>query len=309
MNRLLKSRDFARAGYFAIMLLIVFFTFTMISCKKDDSPTAATTDSAPATQAWIKVSGGVFSIGDTTSVKADTPHVATMSDFYMSNIEVTQKLWVSVMDSTLSFYKGDNLPVQCINWYDAISFCNRYSVSLGKTPCYSIGGVTDPKAWPTDTATLNSVACNFSANGFRLPTEAEWEFAAKGGRNYALNNKYYAGDANPLNVAWFLDNSQNRTHVVGTKSANELGIYDMSGNIDEWCWDIYSSFTPFPVSNPKGPAKGSYRVIRGGCWMDGSANCFVTFREWDDPSCPRNTTIPRVRADRYGMRLVSSVQP
>ena len=147
-----------------------------------------------------------------------------------------------------------NLPVEKVSWYDAVKFCNKKSERDGLTPCYSGSG--------------SNVSCNFSANGYRLLTEAEWEYAARGGpesRGYK-----YSGSSNPDEVAWYRDNLGIKTHQVGIKKANELGLYDMSGNVYEWCWDMYDDgyYRNSPTSNPKGPSSGKYRVLRGGSWSD-----------------------------------------
>ena len=203
----------------------------------------------------VYVSGGTFTMGATSDQGSDADddekptHSVTLSSYYICKYEVTQALWRAVMGSNPSNFKGDNLPVECVSWNDCQTFINR----------------------------LNS----YTGRNFRLPTEAEWEFAARGG-NYSRHYKYggsnYIGD-----VAWYDDNSGNRTHPVGTKQANELGLYDMSGNVWEWCSDWYGSYSSYSQSDPTGPNGGSYRVERGGCWCGIARDCRSSCRGIDAP--------------------------
>ena len=203
----------------------------------------------------VYVSGGTFTMGGTSEQGSDTEsdekptHSITLSSYYICKYEVTQALWRAVMGSNPSNFKGDNLPVECVSWNDCQTFINR----------------------------LNS----YTGRNFRLPTEAEWEFAARGG-NYSRHYKYsgsnYIGD-----VAWYDDNSGNRTHPVGTKQPNELGLYDMSGNVWEWCSDWYGSYSSYSQSDPTGANSGSYRVERGGSWYGYARYCRSSDRGSDSP--------------------------
>ena len=217
----------------------------------------------------VYVSGGTFTMGGTSEQGSDAEsdekptHSVTLSSYYICKYEVTQALWRAVMGSNPSYFKGDNLPVERVSWNDCQTFINR----------------------------LNS----YTGRNFRLPTEAEWEFAARGG-NYSRHYKYsgsnYIGD-----VAWYTDNSGNRTHPVGTKQANELGLYDMSGNVWEWCSDLYGSYSSYSQSNPTGPNSGSDRVGRGGSWYYLARLCRSSYRYNFTPGCSINT---------LGLRLVLS---
>ena len=201
--------------------------------------------------------------------------VVNLKAFYMSDHEVTQAEWKDVMGSAPSDMapadgNADNNPVNYVSWYDAIVYCNKRSIKEGLTPCYTINGFTNPDDWGdvppmcTSNYTWNAAICDFEATGYRLPTEAEWEWAARGGENYT-----YAGNNDKNEVAWYSSNSSYKTHEVKTKKSNDYELYDMSGNVNEWCWDWYSS----SISTDT-PATGvSYwkprRCIRGGGFLSG----------------------------------------
>ena len=213
----------------------------------------------------VFVEGGTFQMGSAFGVDYDRPvHAVTLSSFYIGKYEVTQKQWLEVMGSNPSaFTNCDQCPVESVSWNDVQDYIQRLNAQTGKQ--------------------------------YRLPTEAEWEFAARGG----LEGKgyVYSGSNDLQEVGYFYDNSNGETHSVGNKRPNELGIFDMSGNVSEYCNDWYGAYGSNPVKNPQGPASGDYRVLRGGSWYDYAQNCRSANRDVDDPDG---------RIDLLGFRLVLS---
>jgi len=232
----------------------------------------------------VRVEGGTFQMGSTIGEDDEKPvHSVTVSSFYIGKYEVTQNEWQAVMGNNPSNFKGDKRPVEEITWYQAVEFCNKLSQKEGLTPAYTING--------------REVSCNWSASGYRLPTEAEWEFAARGGN---LSKRYqYSGSIFIGSVAWYEDNSNNETHIVGGKEPNELGTYDMSGNVWEWCWDLYGDYSSESQTNPKGASSGSRRVHRGGSWLNYDHDCRVANREYYSPGYSLN---------RLGFRLARKIR-
>ncbi len=203
-------------------------------------------------QNMVLVEGGTFQMGSSTGdlFGRKPAHTAAVSSFYMGKYEVTQAEWRAVMGNNPALWIGLRSPVESITWYDAVKYCNKRSRMEGLTPCYSGSG--------------QDIVCDFEADGYRLPSETEWEYAAKGGvlsRNYK-----YSGSNNPDEVAWYQKNTGFSAEAVGLKKPNELGIYDMTGNVWEWCWDWCDEgyYKHSPRSNPRGPASGVRRAVRGG---------------------------------------------
>jgi formylglycine-generating enzyme len=233
------------------------------------------------------VSGGTFTMGDTrgTGYTDELPlHSVTLSAFYMGKYEVTQKEWIETMGYNPAHDNGvgDMYPVYYVTWLDALKYCNKRSIAEALAPVYTINGSTDPNTWG-DTIpgapTLNPVVCNWNANGYRLPTEAEWEYAARGGTN--TPDYQYSGSDDVDGVATYATATHSQ---VGMKSPNGLGLYDMSGNVYEYCWDVYvQNYYAFsPGDNPTGPANTYYsgiRVKRGGAFCFTANECTVSHRE------------------------------
>ncbi|MCB5234542.1 MAG: SUMF1/EgtB/PvdO family nonheme iron enzyme [Candidatus Cloacimonetes bacterium] len=241
----------------------------------------------------VLVPAGTFTMGRTqgSGESNELPtHSVTLSSFSIGKYQVTQSEYQAVMGSNpaLDYGVGSNYPVYFINWYDAITYCNLRSIIEGLTPVYSISDSTNPDDWGIVPywydATWDAAVCNWNANGYRLPTEAEWEYAARGAANSP--DYLYSGSDIVDDVAWYCDNSDGIAHPVGGKSANGLGIYDMSGNVYELCWDRYdrSYYSSSPSDNPSGPESGSYRVLRGGSWVNYGDRCRVAYRGYFAPS-------------------------
>ena len=205
----------------------------------------------------VKVRGGTFTMGATAEQGSDAlsnekpAHQVTLRDYYIGKYEVTQEEWQAVMGTNPSGFKGNNNPVENVSWNDCQEFVKKLNQLTGLK--------------------------------FALPTEAQWEYAARGG-NKSKGYKY-SGSNKIGDVAWYYDNSGSKTHSVGTKVPNELGLYDMSGNVWEWCSDWYGAYSRRAQTNPVGPSSGSSRVLRGGGWYDDARICRVSYRYYYDPSC------------------------
>ena len=209
----------------------------------------------------IYVEGGTFSMGSTDGDSDERPvHSVTLDSYYIAETEVTQAQWRAVMGTDPSNYKGDNRPVDNVSWDDAMEFCKKLSELTGKK--------------------------------YTLPTEAQWEYAARGGNK--SKHYTYSGSNNIGDVAWYSNNSD-QTLAVKSKQPNELGLYDMSGNVWEWCLDWYGSYSSSSQTNPTGPESVSFRVLRGGSWYGGASYCRVADRSFNDPSR---------RFNFYGFRVV-----
>jgi formylglycine-generating enzyme required for sulfatase activity len=268
--------------------------------------------------AMISIEGGTFNLGAAVQPSTDgqgdngavtNNHDVTLSDFCMSETQVTQAQFFAVMGEYPSYFQSstnpnyapsDNKPVEQVSWYDAITFCNKLSLMEGKTPVYSVSGINWATLLYSDipitiNATWDAATMDLSANGYRLPTEAEWEYAARGG-NQSLTAQgnppdyYYAGSNTANDVAWYRgNNGPSGTPTCGTKPVaqkqhNALGLYDMSGNVYEWCWDWYGAYTATPKTDPTGAVSGTNRVLRGGDQGDFAYNVRVSVRGGCFPS-------------------------
>jgi formylglycine-generating enzyme required for sulfatase activity len=273
----------------AVMMLI-----TVTSCGKK------TTEPDVSAGKMIFVPGGTFTMGDTKNLEfygAQPTHTVTLNPFYIGKYEVTQAEYTKYMQPKhhwIDLYGlGARYPAYGISWYAAIKYCNLRSIAEGLTPCYTISESTNPADWgevPDDynhpgIRTWDIVTCDFAANGYRLPTEAEWEYAARGATN--VPDYRYSGSDNIDAVAWYdnqtigADHEELKTHPAAKKAPNALGIYDMSGNVGEWCWDWFDAnyYARSPENNPTGPVRGrDLRVTRGGYWFADAWKCIVFYR-------------------------------
>jgi formylglycine-generating enzyme required for sulfatase activity len=278
---------------------------------------------APATPVGFSlIAAGVFTMGDALDGITNAPvRQVTVSAFYMAQHETTKALWDEVRewgvsrgytDLPVGGGKASNHPVQEVNWFDIIKWCNARSEMEGLTPCYTVGGS------PLRTGTTIPVV-NWIANGYRLPTEAEWEKAARGGLNskrFPWGDTISHSQANYLSDSGFVyDVSPTRGHhpqyavggepytsPVGSFAANGYGLYDMTGNVWEWCWDWYGNYDTGSPSDPRGASSGSYRMSRGGSWNRDEIKCRVAYR---DSSYPH----PSYTFNSIGVRVARSSVP
>ena len=267
-------------------------------------------------EGFVKVKGGTVT-GDTKYASSDNDYIfvagrtVTISDMYVCDHEVTQAEYEKYCkygsSSPSSGYGvGENYPAYYVSWYDAIVYCNLRSIDEGLTPAYKIGEETDPRKWSgivgdsengycgpsSSNSTWNALTYDKEAKGYRLPTEAEWEYIA---REAGTSTTTYSGSDTIDDVAWYSSNSSSKTHEVKGKQANSLGIYDMSGNVWEWCYDWYGTVSSTTAET--GASSGSYRVLRGGSWLSIASYCAVSRRNFHDPD---------YRGSNCGFRVVRS---
>ena len=251
-------------------------------CGTPVSGSSSGDGAAPAVQSsdipgMVLVAGGTFPMG-----LNEVNRKISLSTFELGATPVTQRQYEYIMGNNPSKLTGRDRPVECVNWCEALIYCNSLSIKEGMTPCFRIGNATDLTKVDTRSPLWKRVVCNFTANGYRLPTEAEWEYAARGGKNTDINQ--FAGGNNIDEVAWYGENSNVSTHDVATKKPNGLGLYDMCGNVAEWCWDCMGDLPIRAMTNPHGSNIGSLHVKRGGSWLDDAQQCTVYFRSGSAPT-------------------------
>ncbi|MBN1425919.1 SUMF1/EgtB/PvdO family nonheme iron enzyme [Candidatus Fermentibacteria bacterium] len=226
----------------------------------------------------VSLSGGTFQMGSTSSwaYSWEQPvHQVTVSAFSIAKDEVTQAQYQEVMGTNPSYFQGANRPVEQVTWWDAAKFCNALSAREGLTKFYNDDDLNSQ---------ASTVRMTWSANGYRLPTEAEWEYACRAGSttdfyNGNLTNPYCEPlDPNLDLIGWYCGNSNDQTHDVGGKQPNTFGLYDMSGNVWEWCNDWYGDYSSGSQTDPTGPSSGSTRVRRGGSWYSYAQSCRSAYR-------------------------------
>lgn len=281
-------------------ILIMSLLFGMVACKHS-------TDAPEAPEGFVLIPAGFFKMGSNVDDLEDFNYrfhkpvheVTITKPFYMGKYEVTQEEYEKYCSYTgtdspdSSCGDGDNYPAYYVSWYDALVYCNKRSMAEGLTPCYSIDDSPNPEDWgdvPTSSnSTWDEVECDWNANGYRLPTEAEWEYAARAGDN-TVDSLTYSGTSNSNELekyAWYFNiNSDGTIPEVGTKLPNAFGLYDMSGNVDEWCWNWFTSEYDENTeggSDPTGSSAGSGRVVRGGHRADFSTGCSVSCYDYIGP--------------------------
>lgn len=216
------------------------------------------------------IPAGTFTMGaledDRDAYVSERPrHTVTLTqDFWMGKFPVTQGLWEGVKGLNRSVFKGRNRPVENVTWFDVVRFCNQLSHYEGLSPTYQIDGT--------------AVTCDWKANGYRLPTEAEWEYCSRAGQNFK-----FSGSNTLRSVAWYADTSLGMTHPVGEKKPNTFGLYDMTGNVWEWVWDWMGRYRKSPSTDPRGPKQGTLRIERGGGWRHHAHRIRISRRSNFDP--------------------------
>ena len=231
----------------------------------------ATNNSVIMPADFVKIPAGTFRMGSRReNGYGQFVHVHTVAltkPFEICNHVVTQEEWKAVMGSLPKDLGSGKKPVICVSWTDAVNYCNTLSVKEGRTAAYTVNG--------------KDVAWNKAANGYRLPTEAEWQYAAQGGNDGNKNtDELWTGLSGG---AWCIENSGAEIHDIKTKEPNALGLYDMSGNVWEWCWDRYGAYSKEDVVDPSGAPSGLSRVMRGGCYNLSASCCSVSHRDYRNP--------------------------
>lgn len=259
---------------------LVFF----LICTAWNFP-AAKQDYFQKNETQIFINGGTFTMGSAETEAGRGPNEGpqrqvTITSFFMGKHEITQKEYEALMGKNNSFFKGDTLPAENVSWFEAVEYCNRRSRKEKLAPAYKITGFGDNL----------TVLWNRKANGYRLPTEAEWEYACRAGTNtpFSTGNNITTDQANYNGYAPYVKNTKGvfleKTTPVGSFDPNPWGLYDMHGNVLEWCWDWHGDYSKGDTANPAGVAAGSYRVIRGGSWAGTARGVRSAFRGNNIPS-------------------------
>jgi formylglycine-generating enzyme required for sulfatase activity len=216
----------------------------------------------------VYLPAGSFMMGDAKGALDEKPHKVSVDAFYIDKYEATQEHYQKIVGSDYSRWKNKKAPVEQVTWAAAVKYCNARSKAEGLTPCY------DTKTWKCDSA----------ANGYRLPTEAEWEYAARAG---TATSYFFGSNPSALpNFGWAKENSGGRPREVGKKLPNPWGLYDVHGNVAEWCNDFYAVdyYQKSPAKNPRGPATGNKKVVRGGSWNSRASDCRSSYRSSENPA-------------------------
>ena len=261
------------------VLFLLFLSLIVSAYGQQSSYLSGASESA----GMVRINGGTFTMGSPASERGRSANEGpqreiTVSSFYMEKYPVTQVEYQEVTGANPSSFRGQNLPVDQVSWYDAIEYCNKRSLREGLSPAYTVNG--------------GNVTWNRDADGYRLPTEAEWEYACRAG----TQTPFYSG-ASVNDAGWYSGNSGGKTNPVGEKQPNPWGLYDMHGNVLEWCWDWLGNYTAGAQTDPLGASSGTNRVYRGGCWR---------FESHQTRSAFRYGNHPYLRSFLVGIRVVRS---
>jgi formylglycine-generating enzyme required for sulfatase activity len=259
--------------HYILAALLLTGTFAVLGgcSRKAPNDASSKTKTKPETMTksetgMVLLPGGTFIMGDENEIDSP-PHEVSVSEFYIDTHLVTQEQYEKLMGENPSRWKGKTNPVEQMRWSDAVRYCNARSESEGLQTCYD----------------LNTWKCDFTANGYRLPTEAEWEYACRAGTTTAY---FFGDDASKLKAyAWYEDNAGGKPQPVGQKPPNPWGLYDVHGNVWEWCNDFYKVdyYQESPKENPRGPETGETKVLRGGAWKFSAESCRCGYRYNENP--------------------------
>jgi formylglycine-generating enzyme required for sulfatase activity len=255
-----------------ISLSIIIIMIIFAACGGSDSPAPTN----PFVLETIIINVDSFQMGNTGAYSSnddDKPlhKVILTKSLIMSKYEITLGEWKKTMGVGHSSFRSDSFPIDNASWKDAILFCNQLSQNQALSKCYEFKG--------------NVVVCNWNANGWRLPTEAEWEYACKAGTATDFyNGNLTVNECSPIDpnlneIGWYCSNSSSGSHLTGFKQPNSFGLYDMLGNVAEWCWDYWGPYSKLSVTDPKGLDSGTAHVLRGGAWYSDPTKCRSSFRD------------------------------